>query len=109
MQKLPLVILVMLAVVIAPGPIVAQNDNVITVEFISVPTGAEVRLDGTVMGITPLTLDIAPGVYDVSVMLPGFRAWSDRVMLAVPRMRTELGAMDGVATLSTAPETVQPL
>ena len=32
-----------------------------------------------------------------------------RVILAVPRMLTELGAMDGLAMLATVPLVVQPL
>ncbi len=55
----------------APQP-AAQASLVID----SIPTGAEVELDGAPMGHTPLTVAIAPGSHQIAVKKKGFSDWS---------------------------------
>jgi hypothetical protein len=51
-----------------------------TMSIDSRPDGASVRLDGKVIGTTPMTLsDVGPGEHTVSIELAGFRRWTTSV------------------------------
>jgi hypothetical protein len=59
---------------------------------LSRPSGAQVVLDGRVIGRTPMTLpDVATGTHDVRLDLPGFRPWATSVEIA-PGERTRVAA-----------------
>ncbi len=45
----------------------------------SEPQGASVYLDGAYRGRTPITLEVAPGRYDLRLALPGYRDYRTRV------------------------------
>lgn len=45
----------------------------------SEPEGAQVYLNGTYRGKTPLTLDLKPGVYDLRLTLPGYAEYREQV------------------------------
>lgn len=66
-----------------------------SVRFESEPAGAELRVDGASLGVTPLTTDLTSGKRQVSAALPGYRAASRGIEvvagrpLAVPTLRLE--------------------
>ncbi len=45
----------------------------------SEPAGAQVYLNGSYRGKTPLVLDLEPGVYDLRLTLPGYAEYRERV------------------------------
>ncbi len=53
----------------------AQNDLAVLV-IESVPSGADVELDGKFVGNTPTTLCLKPGTYSLSVKKEGFITWT---------------------------------
>jgi serine/threonine protein kinase len=48
----------------------------------SIPTGAEVVLDGTLMGPTPFRGEVRPGDYTIEIRQPGFNPWRGRIRIA---------------------------
>jgi hypothetical protein len=70
----------------------------------STPTGAEVFVDGTSRGRTPMEMELPLGRYAVRVALQGYREWNDRVRLdkageEVP-LKAELSPLPKMASLS---------
>ncbi|MBK7865354.1 MAG: protein kinase [Archangiaceae bacterium] len=51
----------------------------------SVPTGAEVSVDGKPAGRAPMDGMLAEGTYTFGMTLPGFRPWTKRVTVVGPR------------------------
>jgi len=63
-----------------------------SIEVLSRPPGAQVLLDGRVVGQTPLSIPNLPeGTHDVRVELPGFNRWETSVRVRAGG-RTRLGA-----------------
>jgi len=60
----------------------------INVPVISSPAGADVILNGTFMGRTPLTLQLTLAPHEIQVILPGYTPWS-RKFRAEPGKRIE--------------------
>ena len=59
-----------------------------SLEVLSRPSGAQVILDGRVIGKTPMTIpDVAAGFHDIRLELSGFKGWS-----------TTVGVKPGIAT-----------
>lgn len=58
----------------------------------SVPEGAEVRVDDRSLGRTPIELELTAGERKLEVALPGYNAWSDRIMV-VADMPQNLGSI----------------
>ncbi|MDJ0917792.1 MAG: PEGA domain-containing protein [Woeseiaceae bacterium] len=50
------------------------------VEITSEPAGAQVIADETLLGVTPLTIELLEGSHDLSVVADGFRAWDGTVV-----------------------------
>ncbi len=79
------------------GPVSVSSD----------PAGASVRVDGTAVGTTPLTVDLTSGARLVEVVLPGFRTGSRRIQvqaehaLIVPPFR--LDPLPGRLQLTSEP------
>jgi hypothetical protein len=49
-------------------------------EVVSRPSGAEVFIDGRMVGRTPLVLsEVGPGDYSVRIALPGHQRWATTV------------------------------
>jgi hypothetical protein len=47
---------------------------------VSRPAGAQVILDGRVIGKTPVTIpDVAAGAHSIRLELPGFKGWATTV------------------------------
>ena len=62
---------------VAPPPPTGRG-GAVSIE--SRPSGANVRLDGRVIGTTPMTLsDVTAGSHTVSLELPGYRRWAGSV------------------------------
>jgi hypothetical protein len=63
-----------------------------SLEIVSRPSGAQVSLDGRVVGATPLSLPaVRKGVHDVLIELPGYNRWSTSVVVTTGN-RTRVGA-----------------
>jgi hypothetical protein len=59
-----------------------------SLEIVSRPSGAQVTLDGRVVGQTPLSLaDIPGGPHDVVLELPGYSRWATSVVVAAGNTR----------------------
>ncbi len=43
----------------------------------STPSGAQVYLDGAYEGVTPLTISVQPGTYNITLKLPGYKVYSE--------------------------------
>jgi hypothetical protein len=54
-----------------------------SVEFDSTPDGADIVIDGNVVGNTPSTLRLTPGHHAIEVRMAGYRTWS-RTMVVDP-------------------------
>ncbi|MDJ0757944.1 MAG: PEGA domain-containing protein [Woeseiaceae bacterium] len=50
------------------------------VQITSEPAGAQVIADETLLGVTPLTIELLEGSHDLSVVADGFRAWDGTVV-----------------------------
>lgn len=77
------------------------------VEFESTPAGAQIVVDGVVVGTTPGTVEILAGDHDVSVRAPGHKAWR-RPLRAVANEAQAfrdivLAKADGLLSLTSAP------
>lgn len=77
------------------------------VEFSTSPPGAEVLVDGQVRGTTPMAAEILQGDRDVTLKLPGHKAWQDDFDIiagedfTVPTV--ELEPADGLVFLRSNP------
>jgi serine/threonine-protein kinase len=58
--------------------------RVATLEAQSLPDGAELWIDGTLKGITPLQVRLGLGRYSVKAVAPGFEEWSSELELTEP-------------------------
>ena len=50
-----------------------------SLQVMSRPAGAEVIIDGTSVGRTPLSVETSPGTHEVRLSLPGFKGWATTV------------------------------
>ena len=75
--------------------------------FESVPAGAEVRLDGALLGQTPLTVDVDAGRRTVSLIHPDLRPWESVVTVKAGEPQTvgpvQLGLPDGRLVVRSEP------
>ena len=77
------------------------------VRLATTPAGAEVQVDGEVVGVTPLTMELTQGERDIEARLAGFNVWQDSVEVAanepleLPPVR--LTRADGRVRLVTQP------
>ena len=51
------------------------------IEITSVPSGADVELDGNIAGSTPCILDVAAGIHTVSVNKSGYKTWKRKIIV----------------------------
>ena len=49
------------------------------IEVSSVPTGAEIELDGAFVGSTPSTIGLTAGDHEIVVKKNGFKAWNRKI------------------------------
>jgi hypothetical protein len=59
-----------------------EDPNVV-IEFTSIPTGADITIDGNYVGSTPSSITVAAGEHTISVAKPDYRPYH-RVMTVVP-------------------------
>jgi len=59
-----------------------------TVYAKSSPSGAQVIVDGTYNGITPMTLTLYPGNHNIAIKLPGYNDWSTTVYVTAGSSQT---------------------
>jgi hypothetical protein len=52
-----------------------------SVEFDSTPDGADIVIDGTLLGNTHSTLHLTPGHHDIEIRMAGYRTWSRRMVV----------------------------
>lgn len=77
------------------------------VSFATKPVGATVMIDGEPSGETPATMDLLQGTHQVTLKLPGFKAWSREIVVAanepmrVPQIA--LVAANGLVLVRTSP------
>ena len=64
---------------LAGAPTATLESTTVTVN--SAPDGADVTVDGKIVGSTPSTLRLAPGDHSVSVEKSGFKPWQRKVTL----------------------------
>ncbi len=64
----------------SPSGVQVARPGVLKVE--SVPTGAQVFLDGSFQGKTPLTLELPLGKYEVRLSLPDYYEWEAQLQLS---------------------------
>ena len=59
------------------------NDMAATssVEFASTPDGAQIIVDGNVVGNTHSTLHLTTGHHDIEIRMAGYRTWSRRMVV----------------------------
>jgi hypothetical protein len=66
-----------------PAPAAAEAPRVATgpgsLEVVSRPAGAEVIVDGTSVGRTPISVEVSPGAHTIRLALPGFNPWQTTV------------------------------
>ncbi len=63
------------------------------IEVVSQPSGAKVYLDGIYYGVTPLALDIAPGVHLLKVRKEGFETSRDKIGVLAGKVTPWKGAL----------------
>jgi hypothetical protein len=62
-----------------------------SVEFGSTPDGADISIDGTVVGSTPSILRLTPGHHTIEIRMAGYRTWS-RIMVVDPESHPSVRA-----------------
>ncbi len=87
---------------------VALTPNWAPVSVASRPAGAEVLVDGTVVGTTPLDVEVTAGRRDIELRLRGYNAWRDSITVLADQPQVlppvELTQADGRVELVTDPE-----
>jgi hypothetical protein len=62
-----------------------------SVEFASTPDGADIAIDGNVVGSTPSILRLTPGHHNIEIRMAGYRTWS-RIMVVDPESHPSVRA-----------------
>ncbi len=87
---------------------VALTPNWAAISLSSQPAGAEVLVDGTVMGVTPAKLELTAGQHDVEIRLRGYNAWREQISVVADRsevlLPVRLSQADGRVELVSDPE-----
>jgi hypothetical protein len=82
----------------APGPTDPRtsepSDLRTTLEIASRPPGAQVFVDGRLVGTTPLRQEVAPGSHAVRLALPAHRPWVTRVDVARGEQARVAGSLE---------------
>ena len=73
--------------VLAPAAVAAAPAQVAKVSVASVPDGADIEVDGSFVGNTPSTMELAPGEHTLTVSKTGFKTWQRKVKVAGGEIR----------------------
>jgi formylglycine-generating enzyme required for sulfatase activity len=80
------------------------------ISLTSVPSGAEVRVDGRAIAVTPAVLELTAGERQIELSLPGYNAWQQQVRVLADQPQTldpvRLSLADGRLSVATSPEDV---
>ncbi len=78
----------------APAPLAAADlaGAPSSVEFGSTPDGADIVIDGNVVGNTPSILRLTPGHHSIEIRMAGYRTWS-RIMVVDPESHPSVRAI----------------
>lgn len=77
------------------------------VSFTTSPAGADIIVNGELLGVTPARLELLQGAYDVTLKRTGFKAWQDDVQVTagvdidIPDISLE--AADGLVFIRSVP------
>ncbi len=90
---------------------VALKPSFGVVNVSSVPTGAQIEIDGRPQGVTPAKLELGAGIRRVQLSAPGLRMWSSSVVVSAGATSSigpiELGAADARVTVRSVPSGAQ--
>ena len=77
------------------------------ISFASQPAGAEIIVNGEVLGVTPASLQLLQGAYDVTIKRSGYKAWQDDLLVEAGVARqlpaVALEAADGLVFIRSTP------
>ena len=76
----------------SPGPTTSQANVTVS----SIPSGADIEIDGAFVGSTPSTLKVTPGTHEIKVKKSGFADWTRKLNVSG-------GDVNLDATLEAAP------
>ncbi len=83
------------------------------VQVVSSPAGAQISVDGKLLGSTPAKLELSAGVRRVALQAPGLRPWESSIVIQAGEETTlgpiELGAADARLTLRSMPSAADVL
>ena len=57
----------------------SASASTINAHFSSIPSGADIHVDGAYVGTTPLLIDLSCCFHDVTISKPGLKPWSGRI------------------------------
>ena len=82
-----------LSPLVGPSPSVdqAQPSGDAQVEVTSVPSGADVELDGNFVGNTPSTIGVSPGEHIVGVKKTGYKTWERKITVSSGKVNLSAG------------------
>jgi formylglycine-generating enzyme required for sulfatase activity len=90
---------------------VALKPNFGVISISSVPSGAQIEVDGKPAGVTPAKVEMDSGMRRVQVSSPGLRVWTSSVVVNAGVPQTigpiELGAADAQVTVRSVPSGAQ--
>jgi formylglycine-generating enzyme required for sulfatase activity len=77
------------------------------ISFASQPAGADIIVNGEVLGVTPASLELLQGAYDVTIKRTGYKAWQDDLLVEAGVARqlpaVALEAADGLVFIRSTP------
>ena len=89
----------------------ALKPNFAVVTLASVPSGAQIEVDGKPAGVTPAKIEMDSGIRRVQISLPGLRLWTSSVVVNAGVAQNigpiELGAADARITVRSVPSGAQ--
>jgi formylglycine-generating enzyme required for sulfatase activity len=77
------------------------------ISFNTSPAGADIIANGELLGVTPATVELLQGAYDVTLKRSGYKAWQDDVMVVAGADQqlpsVDLEAADGLVFIRSVP------
>jgi hypothetical protein len=93
---------------------VSQANGEAGIEITSVPSAADVELDGNFIGNTPSSIGVSPGDHTISVKKKGYKTWERKIKVSSGKvnvfaeLEAEVGQIPtGVATTAVSEESKQ--
>lgn len=77
------------------------------ISFASQPAGADIIVNGELLGVTPARVELLQGAYDVTIKRSGYKAWQDDLVVEAGVARqlpgVSLEAADGLVFIRSTP------